>query len=62
MSKEINVPITATQALEVYTKGTKAWFPDKEEGWISASCLSNKIENDKVTLMFEDDSDSLKVK
>lgn len=61
MSKETNVLTSATQYLEVYTKGTKAWFPDKEEGWVSASCLSKKIENDKVTLLFEDDNDSSKV-
>lgn len=61
MSKEINVSITPLQALEVFAKGTKAWFPDQEEGWVSASCLSKKIENDKVTLLFEDDNDNSKV-
>lgn len=48
---------TAKQAVEVYTNGTKAWFPDKEEGWVSASCVSNNVTNDKVVLKFEGDND-----
>lgn len=52
--------LTAEQAVEVYTKGTKAWFPDKEEGWVSASCISNTTENNKVTIVFEDDKDKEK--
>ncbi|KAI7905951.1 P-loop containing nucleoside triphosphate hydrolase protein [Cokeromyces recurvatus] len=57
MSKgEATINFTASQAIEVYTKGTKAWFPDKEEGWISASCISNKTEGDKVIIIFEDDN------
>lgn len=47
----------ASQAVQVYSKGTKAWFPDKEEGWISASCTTNTVENDKVTIAFQDDTD-----
>lgn len=42
--------------IEVYTKGIKAWFPDKEEGWVSATCVSNTVEGDKITLKFIDDS------
>lgn len=41
--------------IQVYTKGVKAWFPDKEEGWVSASCISNTVEGDKVSLKFIDD-------
>lgn len=54
--------LTAEQTVEVYTKGTKAWFPDKEDGWVSASCISNTTENNKVTIVFEDDKDKEKVK
>jgi myosin-5 len=61
MSIETILELTATQAVEVYTKGTKAWFPDKEEGWVSASCISNKTEGDKVTITFRDDNDNRKV-
>lgn len=48
----------AGQAAEVYTKGTKAWFPDDQEGWVSATCVSNTITDDgKVRIVFEDDND-----
>lgn len=47
---------TVKQAVEVYSKGTKAWFPDKEEGWVSTTCVSNKTTDDNITLAFEDDS------
>ncbi|KAI9303293.1 P-loop containing nucleoside triphosphate hydrolase protein [Cunninghamella echinulata] len=45
-------------ALEIYTKGTKAWFQDAKEAWISATCLSNEITSDKVLLKFIGDSNS----
>lgn len=59
---QTHTSLTAEQSVEVYTKGTKAWFPDKEEGWVSASCISNTTENNKVTIVFEDDNDKEKVK
>jgi myosin-5 len=46
----------ANQAVEVYTKGVRAWFPDDEEGWVSASLKSNKTKGGKVRLVFEDDN------
>lgn len=48
--------LSSLQALEVYTKGTKAWFADAKEAWISATCQSTTITKDKVTLVFEADS------
>ena len=27
-------------AEHIYTKGTRVWFPDKEQGWISAEVTS----------------------
>jgi myosin-5 len=36
--------------LEVYTKDTKAWFPDNEEGYISAT-LVEKVVNEKSVVM-----------
>ncbi|KAI9478230.1 MAG: P-loop containing nucleoside triphosphate hydrolase protein [Benjaminiella poitrasii] len=57
MSEEEKTSFSVSQAIEVYTKGTKAWFADKEEGWVSASCISNKTEDDKVRITFEDDND-----
>ncbi|KAI8369029.1 P-loop containing nucleoside triphosphate hydrolase protein [Blakeslea trispora] len=57
MSESSSKDFRAQQAVEVYTQGTKAWFPDQEEGWVSASCVLNTIEGDKVTLTFEDDTD-----
>lgn len=62
MSIEANLELSAAQAVEVYTKGTKAWFPDKEEGWVSTSCILNNTEGDKVTITFQDDNDETKVR
>lgn len=61
MLEGTNVELNIAQAIQVYTKGTKAWFPDKEEGWVSASCISNKTEADKVIITFEDENDNTKV-
>ncbi|KAI8394115.1 P-loop containing nucleoside triphosphate hydrolase protein [Radiomyces spectabilis] len=47
----------ARQAVEVYTKGIKAWFTDEKEAWVSATCVSSDITDDKVRLVFEDDGD-----
>lgn len=48
---------SARQAVEVYTKGTRAWFPDDAEAWVSATCISNSITDDgKVRIVFEDDN------
>ncbi|CAO3629547.1 unnamed protein product [Cunninghamella blakesleeana] len=49
--------IAASQAVEVYTKGTKAWFTDDEEAWVSATCISNELSGDTVKLIFEGDTD-----
>ncbi|KAI8142414.1 P-loop containing nucleoside triphosphate hydrolase protein [Fennellomyces sp. T-0311] len=49
---------TTLQSVEVYTKGTKAWFTDKAEGWVSATCISNTISGNKVTITFQGDNDS----
>ncbi|KAI7849698.1 P-loop containing nucleoside triphosphate hydrolase protein [Circinella umbellata] len=49
---------TTLQSVEVYTKGTRAWFTDKTEGWISATCISNTISENKVTITFQGDNDS----
>lgn len=48
---------SALQSVEVYTKGTKAWFEDKLEAWISATCISNTNDGNKVTIVFEGDND-----
>ena len=50
----------ARQAAEVYTKGTQAWLPvDTDACWISVTCLSNTIADDKVRLVFEDDDETV---
>ncbi|KAI8333990.1 P-loop containing nucleoside triphosphate hydrolase protein [Chlamydoabsidia padenii] len=46
---------SSLQALEVYAQGTKAWFADAKEAWISATCQSTTITADKVILVFEAD-------
>jgi myosin-5 len=36
--------------LEIYTKGTKAWFRDKEEAYVSATMATKEI-SDKIVKM-----------
>ena len=47
---------TAAKALEVYTKGTEAWFPDETEGWLMGKLTTKTIDGDKVKLVFHIDS------
>lgn len=49
------------QALEVYTKGTKAWFEDEHEGWVSATMVSKEMTDTGVKLVFQDDEDESRV-
>ncbi|ORZ15681.1 P-loop containing nucleoside triphosphate hydrolase protein [Absidia repens] len=44
------------QAVEVYTKGTRAWFTDEEQAWVSATCTLKEQSNDFVKLVFEGDT------
>lgn len=46
------------QAIEVYTQGTKAWFEDDREAWVSTTCVSNSINDGKVRLVFQSDNDA----
>ncbi|EJD05665.1 myosin 5 [Fomitiporia mediterranea MF3/22] len=40
----------------IYTKGTRVWFPDKDQGWISAEVTqTSKGDNDYVKLVFVDE-------
>ncbi|KAL5490141.1 MYO2 [Sanghuangporus weigelae] len=40
----------------IYSKGTRVWFPDKEQGWISAEVLQVvKSDNDAIKLVFVDE-------
>jgi myosin-5 len=48
---------TAQQSLEVFTVGTKAWFTDEKEGWVSATLSSKSVDGDKIKLLFRDDND-----
>ncbi|KAF9368899.1 Myosin type-2 heavy chain 1, partial [Podila verticillata] len=44
-------------SLETYVKGTKCWFTDDKEGWISAALTTKDVAADgKVTLTFVDDN------
>jgi hypothetical protein len=38
--------------LSQYSKGTKCWFPDKDEGWISGELVEKNVSGDKVSLKF----------
>jgi hypothetical protein len=43
-------------AENIYSKGTRVWFTDKEQGWISAE-VTNVVKgsDDKIKLAFIDD-------
>lgn len=49
------------QAVQVYTKGTKAWFEDEDEAWVSASVLSKEESGTGVKIIFQDDKDEGRV-
>ncbi|KAI8065844.1 P-loop containing nucleoside triphosphate hydrolase protein [Gongronella butleri] len=44
------------QTLEVFAQGTKAWFTDSKEAWISATCQTKSTTNDAVHMVFIGDS------
>ncbi|KAI9276250.1 P-loop containing nucleoside triphosphate hydrolase protein [Sporodiniella umbellata] len=43
------------QAVEVYTQGTKAWFEDEKEAWISTTCTHTSIDDSLFRLVFKSD-------
>jgi myosin-5 len=43
------------QAIEVYTEGTKAWFEDEDDAWVSAQVVSNQVTDSHVKLVFQND-------
>ncbi|KAI9476139.1 MAG: P-loop containing nucleoside triphosphate hydrolase protein [Benjaminiella poitrasii] len=45
------------QAIAVYTHGTKAWFEDDQEAWVSTTCISNVINDGNVRIVFQSDND-----
>ncbi|EFP91721.2 Myosin type-2 heavy chain 1 [Puccinia graminis f. sp. tritici] len=46
-----------TVSLDSYVKGTRAWFPDKDEGWLSAELQEKDIAaNGSIKLLFIDDN------
>jgi myosin-5 len=50
-----------SQQLGLYSEGTKVWWADDKEGWVSASCLKKQV-GDRVTMVFQNDEDSSKVR
>ncbi|KAI8987940.1 P-loop containing nucleoside triphosphate hydrolase protein [Mycotypha africana] len=46
-----------SQAIQVYTKGTKAWFVDEDEAWVSTSVLSVEESGTGIKITFLDDKD-----
>ncbi|CAO3608268.1 unnamed protein product [Mucor hiemalis] len=45
------------QAVAVYTQGTKAWFEDDREAWVSTTCISTTVTDAKVQLVFQSDNE-----
>ncbi|CAO3694231.1 unnamed protein product [Umbelopsis ramanniana] len=48
------------QALDVYTPGTRAWFTDEQEAWVSASVTAKTTSDGRIKITFQDDTDSSK--
>ena len=46
------------EKLEVFTKGTKAWFKDSHEGYVTGSLVSKDQTATKLTLNFKLDKSS----
>jgi len=42
-------------AEHIYSRGTRVWFPDKEQGWISAEVTSVTRGGDALKLAFVDE-------
>ena len=43
-------------AENIYTRGTRVWFTDKEQGWISAEVTQvSKGDNESIKLVFVDE-------
>lgn len=53
---------TSTRSLlETYRPGTKAWFPDLTEGWISAEVVGvPQASGDLVKVQWRDDRDKVR--
>jgi myosin V len=49
------------QALGVFTPGTRAWFTDEQEAWVSASVKAKTTSDGRIKITFQDDNDSSKV-
>lgn len=46
----------AAMADNIYSKGTRVWFTDKDQGWISAEVVQvSKGDNDSIKLVFVDE-------
>ncbi|CAG8495632.1 7285_t:CDS:10 [Ambispora gerdemannii] len=43
----------ASHSLDIYVKGTKVWFPDDKEGWISGELITKDLTDDQVKLSFK---------
>ncbi|KAF7723875.1 Myosin type-2 heavy chain 1 [Apophysomyces ossiformis] len=52
------LPPHVMQAVEVYSKGTKAWFVDEQDAWVSASVVSKDITESGVKIIFENDEEA----
>lgn len=50
------------ELVEVYSEGIKAWFPDEELGWVSASVIAKEVDAKSIKISFQDDENAEKVK
>lgn len=49
-------------AVDIYTKGTRVWFPDKDQGWISAEVHSHqKGTKDGLKITFVDERGKVRI-
>ncbi|KAJ1913513.1 Myosin type-2 heavy chain 1 [Tieghemiomyces parasiticus] len=45
--------MASTQLLDLYVKGTRAWFPDPEEGWVRGQLTTKTVDGPTTVLNFE---------
>ena len=54
---DVSDPVTT--ALDAYVPGTRAWFPDKELGWISGTLTAKPIRTESGEISMQFDIDGL---
>lgn len=57
-----NLSSEVSQAIQVFTKGTKAWFEDEDEAWVSAFVISKEETELGVKITFQNEKEEGRVR